>query len=125
MKFEPSGVDAAKIMSPAIRPTSRQTASGPLVINPVIVPMPLFFFRHSIIISIARAIRTISKITPEAPINARFISPPKIRALPQKKTSTSIQMTRSSLPSESKRNFFKIVGLSFVVVDKSLNCILA
>ena len=120
MKFEPSGVDAAKITSPAIRPTRRQTASGPLVINPVMVPMPLFFFRHSIIISIASAMRTISKIIPEAPINDRLISPPNNRAHPQKNTSTSIQMMRSSRPIELKMNFFKIIWLCFVAVDKSL-----
>ena len=70
MKLEPRGVDAAKIMSPAIKPTSRHTASGPLVMKPVNVPILLLFFKHSMMISMAREMRSISMITPDAPINA-------------------------------------------------------
>ncbi len=40
MKLDPKGVEAANTTSPTSIPTSTQTASGPLVINPVNVPIP-------------------------------------------------------------------------------------
>ena len=95
IKFEPSGVDAANIISPTTRPTIRHTASGPLVINPVSVPIPLVFFRHSITISMETAIKNISIMTPKAPAVARVILPLLMRALPQKKTNTKAQEMRS------------------------------
>ena len=95
MKFEPRGVEAAKIISPTIRPTRRHTASGPLVINPVRVPIPFVFFRHSMTISIEIAIKNISIMTPTAPAVARVRSPLLKRALPQKNTKTNAQEMRS------------------------------
>ena len=95
IKFDPNGVDAANIISPTTSPTIRHTASGPLVINPVIVPMPFVFLRHSITISIEIAIKNISTITPKAPAVAKVILPLLMRALPQKKTMTKPQEMRS------------------------------
>ena len=109
MKLEPSGVDAAKIISPTIRPTSRQTASGPLVIKPVNVPMPLVFFRHSMITSMANPISIISTIMPNAPAKARRVLPPEIKELPPKKQSTRDQAIKSRRPTELERKFFKII----------------
>lgn len=95
MKFDPNGVDAANIISPTISPTIRHTASGPLVINPVSVPIPLVFLRHSITISIETAIKNISTMTPKAPAVVKTILPLLIKALPQKKTNTKPQEMRS------------------------------
>ena len=95
MKFEPSGVEAAKIISPTTRPTMRQTASGPLVINPVRVPIPLVFFKHSITISMETAIKNISTIIPKAPAVANRVLPLLMRALPQKNTKTRAQEMKS------------------------------
>lgn len=86
MKFDPSGVDAANIISPAMSSTIRHTASGPLVINPVSVPIPFVFLRHSITISIETAIKNISTMIPKAPTVAKVKLPLLMRALPQKKT---------------------------------------
>lgn len=95
MKFDPSGVDAANMISPTMSPTIRHTASGPLVINPVSVPIPFVFLRHSITISIETAIKNISTMTPKAPAVARVILPLLMRALPQKKTNTKAQDIKS------------------------------
>lgn len=108
MKLEPKGVDAAKIMSPTSKPTTRQTASGPLVINPVKVPIPRVFFRHSIIISMAKPMSIISTMIPVAPINAKRVLPPESRELPPKKQRTRDQAIISRRPTELARKFFKI-----------------
>lgn len=70
IKLDPSGVEAAKTMSPINRPTSRQTASGPLVIKPVNVPILLVFFRHSMSISMAKPIQSMLTMIPAAPTEA-------------------------------------------------------
>ena len=95
MKFDPNGVDAANMISPTMSPTIRHTASGPLVINPVSVPIPFVFFRHSITISIETAIKNISIMTPKAPTVAKVTLPLLMRALPQKKINTKPQEMRS------------------------------
>lgn len=108
MKLDPNGVEAANIMSPTSNPTSKQTASGPLVINPVNVPMFFMFLRHSMVISIAKPMRNISRITPAAPTEARRTFPPKSRELPVKNIRTSTQAIRSRRPTEFVRNSFKV-----------------
>ncbi len=107
MKLDPKGVEAAKIKSPTSKPTSRQTASGPLVMNPVNVPIPLLFLRHSIIISMATPMQSIAMMIPAAPAVADRIFPPKRRELPIKKTRTNTQAIRSSRPRDFVINFFK------------------
>ena len=109
MKLEPKGVEAAKMMSPISKPTSKQTASGPLVINPVNVPIPLAFLRHSISISMANPIQSMLKIMPDAPMDANRKLPLKSRELPIKKIRTRIQATISRRPREFVRKFFKLV----------------
>ena len=108
MKFEPKGVEAAKMISPATSPTRRQIASGPFVIKPVIVPIPLVSLSASIISSIETLIRSISKIIPPAPIKANWRLPLKIRALPQKKNMTNNHTIRSRCPIASVKNAFMI-----------------
>ena len=108
MKFDPKGVEAAKTMSPTSKPTSKQIASGPLVINPVMVPILLLFFRHSMHISMAKPMQSISTIIPTAPAEASRTFPPKSRELPIKKTRTRAQATRSRRPTEFFRNIFKV-----------------
>lgn len=110
MKFEPRGVDEAKIMSPTNRPTIRQTASGPFVIKPVSVPIPLVSLRVSIIISMEIPIRSISKIIPLEPMKAIWTLPSKRSAEPQKKRMTSIHTARSKRPTDSRMNSFMRVG---------------
>lgn len=107
-KLDPSGVEAANIMSPISKPTSKQTASGPLVINPVNVPILLLFLRHSMSISMARPIQSMSRIIPAAPTEANRISPPKSRELPTKKIRTSVQAAISRRPREFAKNIFKV-----------------
>lgn len=127
-KLDPSGVEAANIMSPISKPTSKQTASGPLVIKPVNVPILLLFLRHSMSISMARPIQSMSKIIPAAPTEAKRISPSKSRELPTKKIRTSVQAVISRRLREFDRNFFKIVlvvemdGSAFVAVNEISNC---
>ena len=126
IKFDPRGVEAAKTTSPTSRPTSRQTASGPLVIKPVNVPILLVFLRHSMSISMAKPRQSMSNTIPTAPIEAKRTSPAKSRALPIKKIRTRAQAARSRIPRELERNFFKIqinegeskVRSAFVLVDK-------
>ena len=108
MKLDPNGVEAAKIMSPTSKPTSKQTASGPLVINPVKVPMFFMFLRHSMVISMAKPMMNISKMTTAAPKEASKTFPPKSRELPVKKKRTSAQAIRSRRPMEFVRNIFKV-----------------
>lgn len=108
MKLDPKGVEAAKIMSPTSKPTSKQTASGPLVINPVNVPMFFIFFRHSIVISMAKPMRNISRMTPVAPTEASRTFPSKSRELPIKKIRTRAQAIRSKRPTEFVRKIFKV-----------------
>lgn len=109
MKFDPKGVEAAKMMSPISKPTSKQTASGPLVINPVNVPMPLVFLRHSISISMANPMQSMLIIMPNAPMDANRKLPLKSRELPIKNTRTRIQATISRRPREFVRKFFKLI----------------
>jgi len=108
MKLDPNGVEAANIMSPTSKPTSKQTASGPLVMNPVNVPMFFMFLRHSMVISMAKPMRNISRITPAAPTEARRTFPPKSRELPVKNIRTRAQAIRSRRPTEFVRKIFKV-----------------
>ena len=108
MKLDPKGVEAANIKSPTSKPTSKQTASGPLVIKPVSVPIPLWFLRHSMIISMATPMQSISMMIPAAPAVASKAFPSKSRELPIKKTKTKAQATKSRRLREFVRNFFKI-----------------
>ena len=69
IKFEPSGVDAANKTSPTISPTTRQSASGPLVIKAVTVPIPFICLIDSMIISMDKPMSIMTTIMPDAPIN--------------------------------------------------------
>lgn len=78
------------------------------MIKPVKVPILLAFFRHSIMISMAIAMRSISMIIPIAPPNAKKVFPPKSSEQPPKKQRTKSQATRSRRPMEFFKNVFKI-----------------
>jgi hypothetical protein len=119
MKLDPKGVEAAKMISPISKPTSKQTASGPFVINPVNVPIPLLFFRHSMSISMANPMHNMLRTTPDAPRDAKRIFPLKSRELPIKKTRTRIQAIISRRPREFVRKFFKLVSMQ----RKRLQCV--
>ena len=67
-KYGEDGVDAAKSTSPATKPTIKHKASGPLVINPVTVPIPFICFMDSMITSMESPIIIISTIIPDAHI---------------------------------------------------------
>ncbi len=119
MKLDPKGVDAAKSISPAISPTTRQIASGPFVIKPVMVPIPFLSLSVSMINSMETLMRSISKIMPLAPIKDSCKFPSNKRALPQKKSMTRIHTRRSRRRMESiKKSFinsnaqcFKVIGV--------------
>lgn len=114
MKFEPRGVEEAKIMSPTSKPTIRQTASGPFVMKPVSVPIPFVSLSVSINISIEIPIRSISTIIPLEPRKAIWMFPSKRSADPQKKRITSIHTAKSKRPTESKMKSFMNVGVELV-----------
>lgn len=106
IRFEPSGVLAAKSIFQVISQTIKTKASGQLVIKPVIFQTHFTFFKAERINSILNHTKNIKTIIEQAHINDVNISQPRNIAEIVKNNKVINQMIKSSPWIELNKSFF-------------------